>query len=270
MIVAQAHPAPSAAPAAARSVAITDATVTPGALVVAPGTPVVWLNTGRNRHTVTEEDGRFGSGTLVPGEEFHITAPQTPGTYAYHCRFHAYIRGTLTVSLVSLTTPSPVVVNGRPALAGVVPDTAAGTVVRVERRLPGAWEEVGSTTTDSAGAFRISGPSLPARTAFRAIAGDAVSPSVRAEVHPALAVERRGARLIVRVRPAGRGTIAHLERLDLDSYRWEPAARARLSTGRARFALRVPGVYRATVEPRAGLSGTASRVVEFAPRAFRE
>lgn len=270
MIAAPAHPAPVAALPAARSVAISDTNVSPGALVVAPGTPVVWLNMGRNRHTVTEDGALFESGTLLPGEEFRIGSPRVPGTYAYHCRFHAFIRGTLTVSLVSLAPPPPMAVGGRPAIAGVVPDSPAGTVVRVERRLPGAWEEVGSTTTDGVGTFRITGPALAVRTAFRAIAGGAVSPSVRAQVHPVISVDRRGARLNVRVRPSPRGSVAHLERLDLDSYRWEPVARARLSAGRTRFALGAPGVYRATIAAGVGLSGTSSRVVQVSRGAFRD
>ena len=46
--------------------------------------------------------------TLFTGDEFTISAPAAPGVYAYHCIFHSYIRGTLTVSLVALTAPEPV------------------------------------------------------------------------------------------------------------------------------------------------------------------
>jgi plastocyanin len=264
------HPPPDAGPALARSVEVSDTTVTPRALVVAPGTAVAWFNTGRDLHTVTEDSGLFASGTLAPGGRFRLRAPAAPGTYAYHCEFHAFIRGTLTVSLVSLEAPHPVVFGGRPAIAGTVPDVAAGTVVRVERRLPGAWEEVGAALTDDAGAFRLTGPPLTTRTALRAMAGESISPSVRAEVRPAVTVARRGARLVVRVRPAPRGGSAHLERLDLDTYRWEPVASRRLSAGRTRFHLGAPGVYRAMVGARAGLSAAESRVVEFKPGAFRE
>jgi hypothetical protein len=174
------------------------------------------------------------------------------------------------VSLVSLATPAPVVVGGRPALTGTVPDAEDGTPVRVELRVPGAWQEVGTTTTDSGGVFRLTGPSLTARAAFRAITGDSISPSVRADVRPAVTLRRRGARVVVRVRPAPRGGSAHLERLDLDTYRWETVASRRLSAGRARFLLGTPGVYRAMVEAHAGLSAAQSRIVEFRPGAFRE
>ena len=270
VIVAHQHPAtPDGPVAAVRSVAVSDATFSPNALVVAPGTTVTWHNDGGNRHSVTADGDAFDSPTLVPGDRFTVGAPATPGVYAYHCRFHSFMRGTLTVSLVSLASPMPVTVGGRPGLTGTVPNAADGTVVTVERRVPGAWEQVGTTTTDASGAFTIAGPPVSARTAFRAISGESVSPSIRAEARPALVVARSGGRLALRVRPAGGGP-AFLERLNLDTYRWEMVASHRLSAGHVRFTLKAPGVYRAMVEARGGLTAATSRVVQFRPGAFRE
>ncbi len=271
MIVLAQHPATPDVPVAVavRTVAIADSGFSPGALVVAPGTTVTWTNGGRNRHTVTADGGAFGSPTLIPGDRFTVAAPTTPGVYAYHCNFHSYMRGTMTVSLVSLTAPAPVTTGGRPALSGTVPGAAEGTVVHLERRVPGAWEEVGVAATGSGGAYSLTGPQLTARTAFRAVVGDAVSPSIRAAVQPAVIVTRTGARFAVQVRPAGGGAV-HLEQLDLDTYRWEMVAERRLAAGRARFTLEAPGVYRAMVEARGGLSEAASRVVQFKPGAFHE
>ena len=208
-MIAHQHPVPDV-PAAVRTVAITDVTVVPNSVVVPPGTNVTWHNDGRNRHTVTADGGAFGSGVLVPGDQFTLSAPAAPGVYAYHCRFHSFIRGTLTVSLVSLATPAPVVVGGRPALTGTVPDATLGTPVRVELRVPGAWQDVGTTTTGSGGVFQLTGPPLSARAAFRAVTGESISPSIRAEVRPAVTLTRRGARVVVRVKPAPRGGSAHL------------------------------------------------------------
>jgi plastocyanin len=270
VIVLAQHPATPAAPVAAvRTVAISDAGFAPAALVVAPGTTVTWTNGGRTRHTVTADGGAFGSPTLIPGDRFTVAAPAAPGVYAYHCTFHAFMRGTVTVSLVSLAAPAPVTVGGRPALSGTVPGAGEGTVVHLQRRVPGAWEEVGVAATGSSGAYSLTGPALTQRTAFRAVVGDEVSPSIRAEVRPAVVVTRTGARFAVRVRPAGGGAV-HLERLDLDTYRWGAVAERRLSAGRARFTLTAPGVYRAMVEARGGLSEAASRVVQFKPGAFHE
>lgn len=271
MIAAQ-HPAPvpDASPAIVRSVAMDDTSVSPGALVIAPRTPVVWTNVGRNRHTVTQSDGLFESGVLTPGTAFRVNAPSTPGVYAYFCRFHGYIRGTLTVSLLSLDAPGPVVVGTRPVLYGAVPDAGQGTPVRLERRVPGAWEEVGVALTDASGAFGLLAPPISARTAYRALAGESISPSIRADAHPRLTVRRTGARLRVRLVPAPSRATAHLERLDLDTYRWITVRVAPLAGGRTRFLLRVPGVYRAMVEARGGLSAAESRTVEFRPGAFRQ
>jgi plastocyanin len=271
MIALAQHPVPPdhPVPAAVRTVEVTDAAFAPNGLVVAPGTGVTWRNDGRQRHTATADGGAFGSPTLNPGDRFTVAAPATPGVYAYGCRFHSYMRGTVTVSLLSLAPPPAVGVGGHPALTGAVPGAAAGTPVRIERRVPGAWEEVAVATTDASGAYAATGPALEARTAFRALAGDAVSPSVRAEVRPAVTVRRTRARLVVRIRPAG-GGVARLERLNLDTYRWGTVVTRRLSAGRARFTLRSPGVYRAVVEARGGLSEAASRVVQFKPGAFRQ
>lgn len=267
---AVAHPPPETGAAVVRTVSMDDAGFRPSALVAAPGTEVTWVNLGRNRHTVTAADDAFGSGALAPGAAFRLTAPAAPGVYAYHCAFHGYMRGTLTVSLVSLTTPPTVTAGRRPLLTGVVPGAAAGTVVRVERRVPGAWQEVGAVAVDAAGGYRMTGPPLSARTAFRAVVGEDLSPSVRATARPHVAVRRRGARLRVTVDPADGVHHVHLERLDLDTYGWSEVATRPLASGRASFRLRAPGVYRAAVPAHRGREAAASRTVPFRAAAFRQ
>ncbi len=264
MIVLAAHPAVPPAPAATlRRVSITDDTVIPGALVVAPSTEVVWQNHGRNRHTVTADDGSFGSASLFTGDEFTIYAPARPGLYAYHCIFHSYIRGTLTVSPVSLAVRSPVDVGRRVVLRGTVRGVSAGAPVSLERRVSGAWIGVVATTTNASGAFVATSAALTTRTIFRALAAGSVSPSVRVQVRPVVAVSRHGARLTVRVRPAVSRAAVHLERLDRGAHRWRHAASRLLSAGKAEFTLTSPGVYRARVGARGGLSARASRAVDF-------
>ena len=272
MIIAQ-HTPPAVEPAAtgARAAAITDATVIPNALVVPPLTRVTWRNTGRNRHTSTADAGEWDSGSLSPGQEFTITAPATPGVYAYHCIFHSYIRGTLTVSLVALQTPSPVHAGEAAMLEGTVPGAGEGTPVTIERRLPGAWETVASVTTDATGAFAAGSPPLTARTAFRALTGASISPSIRVEVRPHLSARRNGRRVRVTVTPAPPGARIMLERLDLDTYRWEPVRDVRLgAAGHTRFLLRGAGVYRVAVSAAGGLAATTSAPIQFRPGRFRQ
>lgn len=59
----------------------------PGTLTVKAGTTVTWRNTEDAPHTVTADDGSFGSNTLGQGDSFSFTF-DTPGTYDYHCQFH--------------------------------------------------------------------------------------------------------------------------------------------------------------------------------------
>lgn len=54
---------------------------------VAVGTTVEWRNDGRNKHTVTADDGSFDSGNMEPGAEFSRTF-DTPGVYRYYCIYH--------------------------------------------------------------------------------------------------------------------------------------------------------------------------------------
>ena len=54
---------------------------------VAVGTTVEWKNAGRNKHTVTADDGSFDSGNMEPGAEFSRTFGK-PGVYRYYCIYH--------------------------------------------------------------------------------------------------------------------------------------------------------------------------------------
>jgi plastocyanin len=64
----------------------------------ATGTPVVWTNLGAVAHTATSDDGAsFDSGDLPAGATFTFTPPG-PGTFAYHCTYHPWMVGSLTVN----------------------------------------------------------------------------------------------------------------------------------------------------------------------------
>ncbi len=74
--------------------------------------------------------------------------------------------------------------------------------------------------------------------------------------------------MLVSVRPAGGS--AHLERLDLDTYRWASLAARPLPTGGTRFRLLSPGVYRVVVPEHRNLATATSRPVPFRAGAFRD
>lgn len=73
-------------------------TYDPNDVTVAAGTTVIWTNTGAVAHTVTSDDGTsFDSGNLDPQATFSFTA-DAPGTFTFHCTFHPWMTGTLTVT----------------------------------------------------------------------------------------------------------------------------------------------------------------------------
>ncbi len=138
----------------------------------------------------------------------------------------------------------------------------------VERRVPGAWERVALATTAGDGSFSAVSPPLSARTAFRAVVGASLSPSVRAEVRPHLDVMRHGSRLRVMIDPAGPARVT-LSGLNLDTYAWHPVARRALSGGgEATLPLARAGVYRVTVAAARGLSEATSAPIQFRPVRF--
>lgn len=62
---------------------------------VAVGGTVTWTNLGSIRHTVTAENGAFDA-DLAPGESFNLTVNE-PGSFAYLCDYHQWMKGTLEV-----------------------------------------------------------------------------------------------------------------------------------------------------------------------------
>jgi plastocyanin len=68
----------------------------PPALTVKVGDTISWTNTGALVHTVTADDGSFDSGLLNTGESWSHTF-STPGTYAYHCTPHPWMKATVVV-----------------------------------------------------------------------------------------------------------------------------------------------------------------------------
>lgn len=73
----------------------------PTTLTIKAGTTVVWKNTTQAPHTVTSDDGKsFDSGSnnpIAPQSGTYSFTFATPGTYAYHCNFHPYMKATIIV-----------------------------------------------------------------------------------------------------------------------------------------------------------------------------
>ena len=69
----------------------------PSHLAVAPGTTITVKNVDTSTHTLTANDGSFDTGSIAPGHSATFRAPKA-GNYSFHCAFHQFMTGTLTVS----------------------------------------------------------------------------------------------------------------------------------------------------------------------------
>lgn len=79
------------------NVAISNMNFTPSSLTVKAGTTVTWVNNDNITHTVTADDGSFTSGDLKYGNSYSHTF-STAGTYAYHCKYHSSMTGSVIVT----------------------------------------------------------------------------------------------------------------------------------------------------------------------------
>ena len=99
------QPAPSTAASVAAStgasgssaVEIKNIAYNPATITVKAGTKVTWTNGDTFAHTVTLDDNSVDSGNVAAGSTFDNTFA-TAGTFAYHCKIHASMHGTVTVT----------------------------------------------------------------------------------------------------------------------------------------------------------------------------
>jgi plastocyanin len=66
-------------------------------LTVAPGTQINIVNKDTVEHSVTSDTAGAFSQDADGGESATLTAPSQPGSYAYHCKYHPNMHGTLIV-----------------------------------------------------------------------------------------------------------------------------------------------------------------------------
>jgi plastocyanin len=88
---------PSNAPVAGPQIVISNMayTVPPS---VRPGQQLSIVNNDEMNHTVTsDQNGLFDIVASGSGGVTTFTAPATPGTYPFHCKYHANMHGVLTV-----------------------------------------------------------------------------------------------------------------------------------------------------------------------------
>ena len=95
---APASPAAPAASAAGTTLKIANFAYDPTPLTVAPGSTIATTNADSAEHTVSSDKaGLFLGDDIAGGKTVTFTAPTTPGTYTFHCQYHASMHGTLIV-----------------------------------------------------------------------------------------------------------------------------------------------------------------------------
>ena len=79
------------------AVEIKNTAYNPATVTAKVGGKVTWTNNDSVAHTVTLDDNSADSGNLAAGSTFDHTFA-TAGTFAYHCKIHSSMHGTVSVT----------------------------------------------------------------------------------------------------------------------------------------------------------------------------
>jgi plastocyanin len=93
-------------PATIVSCSTATACYSPDPIRLTVGSTVTWTNSHTLTHTATADSGAWDTGALGPGATSGPITFTTAGTFAYHCRFHSDMHGTIIVSAAA-ATPAP-------------------------------------------------------------------------------------------------------------------------------------------------------------------
>jgi plastocyanin len=220
-------------------VSILFGSVTPVNVDVVAGATVHWSNDSIRNHTITADDGSFDSGTVGPSGHFERMF-DTTGTYAYHCRLHPYIRGTVEVFTLLLDRPTQPGAPGRSYPLSGRAALPAGTAIAIQSGSGDSWQHAADTTVNPDGTFTA--PITPTTsTSYRAVAGSDQSPPVdllvlNRKVGAGTRAVRGGSRVSATVTPASPGATVVLQLYLKERFGWWPAATQTLGKGsRASF-----------------------------------
>jgi plastocyanin len=73
----------------------------PAVVHVRAGEKVTFVNGDDETHTVTSDTAVFDSGRLDENQRYAYTFTK-PGTYAYHCTIHTFMKGTIVVDAAEM------------------------------------------------------------------------------------------------------------------------------------------------------------------------
>jgi plastocyanin len=252
----------SAAPQAGqvREVSMPGKVFVPRTIQALVGDTVAWRNGDSSTHTVTANDDAFDSGFVDPGASYARTFTK-PGSYAYHCTIHKFMRGVVTVVPVALSAPArPLSSGGRVVLQGLAP---TGTQEVIVQRLGDQPQVVGRVTPAADGSFTLA-VRVFAPASYRALVGGIASPTVRVAVAPLVAVQPGAGKLVADVRPSRAGARAVLQRYELERFAWRTLTRGVVDAN-SHVALPLPadrsGRFRVVVRGDGGWADGASAAV---------
>jgi hypothetical protein len=227
------------APAGGPQVMIAYEAYNPAQITALSGDTVMWHNESPRSHTVTADDGSFGSGTLFSSSMYeHQFA--APGSFRYYCTVHPDMHGEVDVYDLLLDQPKRTIAPGEPLTLQGRAALQPGTQLSLEADEGTGFRSVATTTVTDAARFEAT--IHPAASAsYRIVAAGTPSPSVAVRVvdrnvRAAAARHGRRATVSVRVVPAAPGATAVLQVASREHFGWWPTRRARLDrSSRARF-----------------------------------
>lgn len=89
----------------------------PQTITVNVGDTITWQNGDQTTHTATADDGSFNTGDVAAGASSNAVTFNTPGTFAYYCKYHgaaggAGMSGTIVVQAASQPQPTAAPTQG--------------------------------------------------------------------------------------------------------------------------------------------------------------
>lgn len=226
----------SHAPSEPAQVVINATAVDPSHIAILAGERVEWHNASTRDHTITSSNGLFDSDLIASNRRFS-QAFTDPGTFAYYCRIHPFIRGAVNVAAVLLRSPTRSLVRGDElVLEGRT--RPVGGAVTIERASGSGFVPVTTVQPASDGSFSAR-LAADGSASFRAVAGTDVSAPVHVEVAAARtmkvsAARRRRSQVVrVAVSPPLRGAIVRLQYYIRHRFGWWTTTHARLEDGRS-------------------------------------
>jgi len=241
-------PAASAAGHEGPSVSILAASYGAPKIDVLAGDTVTWHNDSVRAHTVSADDGSFGSARLGAAATFSHRFDAT-GAVGYYCQLHPFMRGEVDVHRLILDVPSNAGAAGQPLALSGRAALPAGTAVSIKA----ADGSVAGSASVQAGGHFTATVRPRATTSYTAVAGTETSPAVQVLVLDrkvkASARSRHGrATVRTRVLPASPGATVVLQLHLEERFGWWPVKHVRLDHhSRARFRVRVSHNVRARV-----------------------